>query len=254
MRAKKSLGQHFLKDHLLAGKIVSALDGFDIKVVIEVGPGKGILTEFLIKNPDYETFLVEIDNELIFLLRKKFPSLSEHIFDYDFLKFDIDKFFNTPLGIIGNFPYNISSQILFRVLEYKSVIKVVVGMFQKEVAERIVSPPGSKKYGILSVLIQAYFNVEYLFTVDEDMFIPAPKVKSSVIRLVRNKIKQLDCNERLFKMVVKSSFNQRRKIIKNSLKAIVKDLPNDFPLLNKRPEQLSVESFVDLTNLVEKHL
>lgn len=254
MRAKKSLGQHFLNDFHLAGKIVSALDGFEINELIEVGPGKGILTEFLINKPDYKTFLVEIDSELILFLRKRFPSLSEQIFECDFLKLDINKYFDKPLGIIGNFPYNISSQILFRAIEYKNIIKVLVGMFQKEVAERIVSPPGNKKYGILSVLIQAYFNVEYLFTVNEDMFIPPPKIKSAVIRLVRNNVKQLDCDERLFKMIVKTSFNQRRKIIKNSLKSIVKDLPPDFPFIDKRPEQLSVESFVVLTNLVEKHL
>ncbi|MFC2097280.1 16S rRNA (adenine(1518)-N(6)/adenine(1519)-N(6))-dimethyltransferase RsmA [Bacteroidota bacterium] len=254
VRPKKSLGQHFLKEQTIAERIVAEISGFDVNKILEVGPGLGVLTSLLIKNNKFETFVIEIDVDLAEIIRKKYSTISDKVIEGDFLKFNIQEFFNQHIGLIGNFPYNISSQILFRVLEYKDNVDVVVGMFQKEVAERICSGHGSKKYGILSVLIQAYYDVEYLFTVDEQSFDPPPKVKSSVIRLIRNDVDKLACNEKLFKRVIKTGFNQRRKILRNSLKSICNELPQGFEIFMKRPEQLSVEEFIELTNLIEEYI
>ncbi len=254
IRTKKSLGQHFLKDEILAEKIVSEIMGFDLKNILEIGPGRGVLTKYLNNIDDFETSLIEIDTSLVEYLRKKFGSDGLRIIEADFLKFEIGQHFSEKIGIIGNFPYNISSQVLFRVLENKEIVSVVVGMFQKEVAERIVTGAGSKKYGILSVLIQAYYNAEYLYTVDEQTFEPPPKVKSAVIRLVRNNVNKLDCNEVLFKRIVKTCFNQRRKIIRNSIKSIISEFPGNPEILSKRPEQLNTHDFVTLTKLVENNL
>ncbi len=251
---KKYLGQHFLKDENIAKKIVSSLNGNkNYKAVVEIGPGTGVLTKYLLSDKSFETFVVEIDRESIVFLKKKFPELEKNIIEGDFLKTDLSLLTPHPFAIIGNFPYNISSQILFKVLEYKDQIPEVVGMFQKEVAERIAAPPGNKTYGILSVLTQAFYKIEYLFTVNETVFIPPPKVKSAVIRLTRNKVQQLDCDEELFFKVVKAGFNQRRKTLRNALKSNPKIQLQNFEseLLSKRAEQLSVNDFVELTGMIE---
>lgn len=254
IRTKKSLGQHFLKDDKLAKNIVSEISGFELNKILEVGPGKGILTRHLVKVMDYDTSVIEIDTALVKYLRDKFGPEELNIIEADFLNFDISQHFKEKVGIIGNFPYNISSQILFKILEYKDLVPVIVGMFQKEVAERIVSGAGTRKCGILSVFIQVYYNTEYLYTVEEDAFDPPPKVKSALIRLVRNKVNSLECNEVLFKQVVKACFNQRRKTIRNSIKSIVKEIPGNPEILSRRPEQLSINDFVELTKLAEKNL
>ncbi|MDR0295186.1 MAG: 16S rRNA (adenine(1518)-N(6)/adenine(1519)-N(6))-dimethyltransferase RsmA [Prevotellaceae bacterium] len=248
--AKKGLGQHFLKDKSIAQRIVDSLSGNSLPV-LEVGPGMGILTELLLQRNDISTYAVEIDHESITYLRQHFPGLQHRLIEGDFLQMDLNTLFPSPFAVIGNFPYNISSQIFFKILDNREQIPEVVGMIQKEVAERIACPPGSKTYGILSVLLQAYYNIEYLFTVHENVFVPPPKVKSGVIRLIRNEVKSLDCDEVLFRRVVKTTFNQRRKTIRNSLKPLIGDkaLP-EHPLLAKRPEQLSVAEFVELTRLV----
>lgn len=252
---KKHLGQHFLKDENIAKKIVGSLVGkSNYKTVIEVGAGTGVLTKYLLQDKDFETFVIEIDRESVAFLKKTFLLLEGKIIEKDFLSFKPDWLPSTishqPLAIIGNFPYNISTQILFKVLEYRNQIPEVVGMFQKEVAERIASPPGNKTYGILSVLMQAFYKIEYLFTVNPQVFVPPPHVKSGVIRLTRNNVQKLDCDEDLFFKVVKAGFNQRRKTLRNSLGSMfnVKDLKSEF--LTKRAEQLSVEDFVSLTRLV----
>jgi len=253
VKAKKHLGQHFLTDLTIAQNIVGGLSlhgGY--KKVLEIGPGMGVLTQFLIENKQYQTSLIDIDSESIAYLKKHFPSLNNNIIEGDFLNIDLEKILGKePFAIIGNFPYNISTQILFKVIDYKDQIPEVVGMFQKEVAERVASKPGSKVYGITSVLLQAFYDVEYLFTVDEHVFNPPPKVKSGVIRLTRNKKSTLDCNESLFKTVVKSAFNQRRKTMRNSLKPFLTDESKDNPMLSLRPEQLSVDQFVELTSLLD---
>lgn len=252
VKAKKRLGQHFLTDNKIASDIVNALSS-DHRVIIEVGPGMGILTFFLMQLQDKEIHLIEIDEEATEYLRSHFPSLNERLHRADFLKTDLHTIVKEPFALIGNFPYNISNQILFKVLEYKEQINEVVGMFQKEVALRIASKPGKKDYGILSVLLQAYYDIEYLFTVDEHVFNPPPKVKSAVIRLRRNDCKCLSCNKDDFKHVVKTAFNQRRKTLRNSLKTIAfteEFLKND--IFNKRPEQLSVDEFVFLTSHISK--
>ena len=219
---------------------------------LEIGPGMGALTKFLLPKKDFETHVVEVDEESVEYLKENFPELSDRIYSRDFLKEDITKMFHgEKLAIVGNFPYNISSQILFKVVDYKDLIPVVIGMFQKEVAERVAEPPGSKKYGIISVLLQAYYDIEYLFTVDEDVFIPPPKVKSGVIKLVRNDTKSLNCDEIFFKTVVKTAFNQRRKTLRNSLKSLINASENEIDTSNeifqRRAETLSVEDFVLLT-------
>ena len=249
VRAKKFLGQHFLKDLNVAQRIAETITAGR---VLEIGPGMGVLTQYLLKNPNLQTTAIEIDRESVAYLKEWYPEL--HLIEGDFLKIDLNIIY--PDGyfcVIGNYPYNISSQIFFKVLDHKDRIPVCSGMIQKEVAERIASKPGKKAYGILSVLLQAYYDIEYLFTVDEHVFNPPPKVKSAVVRLTRNNRQQLDCDEALFKTVVKTAFNQRRKQMRNSLMGIVgKENPllND-PIFTKRPEQLSVEEFISLTKLIQ---
>lgn len=250
VRAKKHLGQHFLKDKEIARRIAGSLPLSTAMPVLEIGPGMGVLTQFLLENPLVKLKVVEIDTESVVYLHEHFSGLE--IIEGDFLKMNLDKVFDEPFCIIGNYPYNISSQIFFKVLEYKDKIPFVSGMLQKEVAERIASAPGKKAYGVLSVFMQAYYDVEYLFTVSEHVFDPPPKVKSAVIRFRRNDVKQLDCDEKLFRTVVKTAFNQRRKTLRNSLKSLVdKDSPMFADsIFDKRPEQLDVQSFIALTNLV----
>ncbi len=254
VRAKKALGQHFLKDLKIAQRIVEILplpvDLSQRTSVLEVGPGTGVLTQYLLNENRINPLFIEVDKESIKYLRATYPSIDKRLIEGDFLKTDLSGLFSGEFFIIGNFPYNISSQILFKVLDYKEQIPVVVGMFQKEVAMRIASPPGNKDYGILSVLLQAWYYVEYLFTVDEGSFLPPPKVKSAVIRVTRNSRESLGCDEILFKKIVKATFNQRRKTIRNSIKAVAGGgILKESPLLALRPEQLSVEQFVELTNL-----
>jgi 16S rRNA (adenine1518-N6/adenine1519-N6)-dimethyltransferase len=222
--------------------------------VLEVGPGMGVLTQFLLEDKNIILSVVEIDTESVNFLRQHYPSLP--IIEGDFLKLDLSTHFTTPFCVIGNFPYNISSQIFFKVLAYKNQIPCAVGMVQKEVAQRMAEPPGSKTYGILSVLLQAYFDIEYLFTVNENVFQPPPKVKSAVIRLTRNNRDTMDCDEKLFTLVVKTAFNQRRKQLRNSLKPLLgKENPlYTLPIFDERPERLSVDAFIDLTNLIAKNL
>ncbi len=250
VRPKKHLGQHFLTDLSIAKDIANALLVNDKYCkVLEIGPGTGALTQFLLERSEFKTEVVEVDTESVEYLHTHYPELTVH--EENFLKMDFSKFNGEPIAVAGNFPYNISSQILFKVLDEKEHVPEVVGMFQKEVAERIAEGPGSKTYGILSVLLQAYYDIEYLFTVPENVFNPPPKVKSGVIRLIRNDVKQLPCNEKLFKTVVKATFNQRRKTIRNGVKALLRGERIEHELMQKRPEQLSVEAFVELTNLVE---
>jgi len=252
LRAKKSLGQHFLVDRNIAEKIVSCLKMQDISEVLEIGPGSGILTELLLQRKDIKTTVIEIDKEYSELIKEKFPQLSDRVLNEDFLKFDINKHYSTvPVAVIGNLPYNISGRIFFRFLEYKDHIREAVVMVQKEVADRIRAVPGSKTYGILSVLVQSYYHVEYLFTVGENVFMPKPKVKSAVIRLARTPDSDPECNEASYFKVVKMAFNQRRKILRNSLKEIIR--PGiEYEMLTKRPEQLSIEQFCDLTNIISR--
>lgn len=252
VKAKKNLGQHFLKDKEIARRIAATLDQFPSLPVLEVGPGTGVLTEFLLENRR-ELTVIEIDRESVAYLKEHYPTLNGKILEQDFLRMDFANHFDTPFCIIGNYPYHISSQIFFKVLDNKDSVPCCSGMIQKEVAERMVASPGSKTYGILTVLLQAWYDIEYLFTVNEQAFVPPPKVKSAVIRLTRNKRKRLNCNEKLFKMVVKTGFNQRRKMLRNSVKSLLSGedpLPDD-PMLMKRPEQLSIEQFEELTNLLE---
>jgi 16S rRNA (adenine1518-N6/adenine1519-N6)-dimethyltransferase len=252
VRAKKKLGQHFLKNEDIAEKIVNSLSrSSDYKQVLEVGPGMGVLTKYLIAQPAYETFVIDIDRESIAYLETHFPSLKKNIINGDFLKLDLEQLFKGPFAVIGNFPYNISTEILFKVLDHKEQVPEVVGMFQKEVAERIAAKPRNKTYGITSVLLQAFYDIEYLFTVGENEFNPPPRVKSAVIRLHRNNVKQLDCDEKLFRQVVKAGFNQRRKTLRNSIRAF-KLRPEflDHKYLSQRAEELSVADFVALTNMI----
>ena len=243
VKPKKNLGQHFLRNEDIARQIAESIVSSP-KNVLEIGPGMGVLTKYLI-DQGYENFnVVEIDRESVEYLQQHYPALREHIWSKDFLTLDLANLFEQNLTIIGNFPYNISSQILFKVLDYKELVNEVVGMFQKEVAERVAAKPGNRQYGILSVLLQAFYDIEYLFTVDEHQFFPPPKVKSAVIRLTRNPDKQLHCAESLFKQVVKSAFNQRRKTLRNSLSQFeFSDEYRQDPIFTKRPEQLSVQEF-----------
>jgi 16S rRNA (adenine1518-N6/adenine1519-N6)-dimethyltransferase len=252
VKAKKSLGQHFLKDRKTAFRIAGSLTGIGYDSVLEIGPGMGILTAFLLERnfPDFK--VIEIDNESVHFLRSNFPELT-NIIRGDFLEMDIDSYFPGKLGIIGNFPYNISTQIFFKILNHREKIVEVTGMLQKEVAERICAGPGSKTYGILSVLLQAYYSVEYLFTVSESVFSPPPKVKSGVIRLRRNEIEKLNCDELLFTKVIKACFNQRRKTLRNSVRAVFDLVSEDYPELYLRPEQLSVNQFINLTNWIAEN-
>ena len=254
VRAKKHLGQHFLKDMEVARRIAASLPLDGQTAVLEIGPGTGVLTQFLLQNENIDLTAVELDTESVVYLNKHYPQLK--VIEADFLKMDLKTMFQDKFCIIGNFPYNISSQIFFKMLDNKDAIPCLVGMIQKEVAERMAAKAGSKTYGILSVLMQAYYSIDYLFTVHEHVFDPPPKVKSAVIRLTRNDVSKIDCNEQLFKTVVKTAFNQRRKQMRNSLKPLVaKDNPMFAdPLFDKRPEQLDVAAFVDLTNRIEKAL
>ncbi len=255
IRPKKALGQHFLKDLGIAQRIAESLSAYRGFPVLEIGPGTGVLTRFLLE-AGHGLSVVEIDAEAIKFLEKNFPELNGRIYTEDFLKMDIEDLFNRKLCIIGNYPYYISSQIFFKVLDYREQVVCCSGMIQKEVAERLSASPGTRAFGILSALIQPWFDVEYLFTVSEKVFEPPPKVKSAVIRMTRNSRKELECNEVLYKKVVKTSFNQRRKTLRNSMKPILgKDCPYfSMPVFDKRPEQLSVEQFIELTLITEKHL
>jgi 16S rRNA (adenine1518-N6/adenine1519-N6)-dimethyltransferase len=250
VKAKKGLGQHFLKNKEIAERIVNSFSAEGCDSVMEIGPGMGILTGFLIKRNFNDFRVIEIDNESVHYLETDFPEIKS-IIRGDFLRLDIETLFPGKVGIIGNFPYNISTQILFKVLDNKDKVAELTGMFQKEVAERICSGPGSRTYGILSVLLQAYYEIEYLFTVSADVFSPPPKVKSAVVRMVRNETLKLRCDEVLYKKVVKACFNQRRKTLRNSVRAVFRLKSEDYPLFHLRPEQLSVEQFVDLTNWIE---
>lgn len=254
VRAKKHLGQHFLRDMEVASRIAASLELDAPTSVLEIGPGTGVLTQFLLQNPLIHLKAVELDTESVLYLNKQYPQLD--VMEADFLKIDLKSVFSDKFCVIGNFPYNISSQIFFKMLENKESIPCLVGMIQKEVAERMAAKAGSKTYGILSVLMQAYYSIEYLFTVHEHVFDPPPKVKSAVIRLTRNEVSKIDCNEQLFKTVVKTAFNQRRKQLRNSLKPIIaKDHPMfDDVFFDKRPEQLDVAAFVKLTNQIESAL
>jgi 16S rRNA (adenine1518-N6/adenine1519-N6)-dimethyltransferase len=254
VKPKKYLGQHFLKDENIAASIAaSLLVKNEYEKVLEIGPGMGVLTKYLIRDKRFQTYVIEIDKESVEYLKKNIPELEDRIISGDFLKTDLAGLFNKPLAIIGNFPYNISSQILFKVLEEHDKVKELVGMFQKEVAQRVAAPPGSKTYGILSVLIQAFYDIEYLFTVDENVFFPPPKVKSAVIRMNRNSTSTLDCDEQLFFKVVKTGFNQRRKTLRNALKSFTfKKEFVEHKFFSQRAEELSVKEFVELTNMVDK--
>jgi 16S rRNA (adenine1518-N6/adenine1519-N6)-dimethyltransferase len=249
VRPKKHLGQHFLKDDNIARKIVDSLQLTELPVM-EVGPGMGILTKHLLEIKDRICYFIDTDKESIEFLNNTYPGEADRFIHADFLKFNLARLFPGQFTIIGNFPYNISSQILFKVLENRKQAAEVVGMIQKEVAERLAAGPGSKTYGILSVLLQAYYRIEYLFTVNESVFIPPPKVKSAVIRLTRNETEKLDCDEDLFFKVVKTAFNQRRKTLRNSLKGFYIDYERGEieDLAGKRAEELGVEEFVKLTN------
>lgn len=247
VRAKKRLGQHFLNDLEIAGRITSALSP-GTERVLEIGPGMGVLTRFLLRKKGMQLHAIELDEESVSYLQQHFPELAPKLHHGDFLKIDLNTVIDAPFSVIGNFPYNISSQILFRILEYRDNIPEVVGMFQKEVALRIASKPGNRDYGILSVLLQAFYDIEYMFTVDENRFNPPPKVKSAVIRLRRNSREQLPCDEALWRRIIKTAFNQRRKTLRNSLKSIsFEEGTTTTELFGKRPEQLGVEDFIFLT-------
>ena len=252
VQPKKNLGQHFLKDMSIADKIADTLTGEGYDTVLEIGPGMGVLTGFLLERGFKDFRVIEIDNESVHYLMEHFPQL-HNILRGDFLSMDIEAEFNDKLAVIGNFPYNISTQILFKVLKHREKIVEIAGMLQKEVAERICAGPGSKTYGILSVLLQAFYTTEYLFTVPEHVFSPPPKVKSGVIRLVRNDVKNLDCDEGLFVRVVKACFNQRRKTLRNSVRAAFELSRDDYHEFGLRLEQLSVDQFVELTKWIEKN-
>jgi 16S rRNA (adenine1518-N6/adenine1519-N6)-dimethyltransferase len=266
VKPKKFLGQHFLTDLGIARDIADTVDACPDIPVLEVGPGMGVMTQYLVQKPR-TVKVVEIDYESVSFLREKFPSLEENIIEDDFLKMHLENVFQGQSFVLtGNYPYNISSQIFFKMLDYKDLIPCCTGMIQKEVAERIAAAPGNKSYGILSVLIQAWYSVEYLFTVHEHVFNPPPKVKSAVIRMTRNSTTSLGCDEQLFKRLVKTTFNQRRKTLRNNIRPLLGELDTQCakegfpipdhstllqdPIFNQRPEQLSVQQFITLTNRV----
>lgn len=258
VKPKKFLGQHFLTDLNIAKDIANTIDKMPTLPVLEVGPGTGVMTQFLLKK-SRPLKVVEIDFESVSFLRNTYPQLEENIIEDDFLKIHLERVFQgQPFILTGNYPYNISSQIFFKALQYKDLIPMCTGMIQKEVAERMAAQPGSKTYGILSVLIQAWYNVEYLFTVHEHVFNPPPKVKSAVIRMTRNKTTHLGCDEDLFRRLVKTTFNQRRKTLRNNIKPLLNTLGLEKAnflqdeLFNLRPEQLSVNQFIELTKLLER--
>ncbi len=255
MKAKKSYGQHFLTREDIASNIADSLQlSNSYQKVLEIGPGRGFLTKYLLKK-NYELIVVEADRDMVNYLRHHYKTLKGQIIEADFLKVQLEDFFeNESFAIIGNFPYNISSQILFKMLDYKGQIPELVGMFQKEMAQRVVSAPNTKAYGVISVLVQAYYTGEYLFEVDKNCFAPPPKVQSAVIRLTRKADLELGCNAKLFKQVVKIAFSQRRKMLRNTMKSFLKGNPilsEDF--FKQRPENLSVEDYVILTNRIEQH-
>ena len=259
VRPKKNLGQHFLIDLSIAKRIADTVDACPELPVLEVGPGMGVLTQYLMEKPR-PVKVVEIDTESVEYLNEHFPRLRENTLGEDFLRMNLNKVFDGKQFVLtGNYPYDISSQIFFKMLDNKDLIPCCTGMIQREVAQRMASAPGNKAYGILSVLIQAWYDVEYLFTVDENVFNPPPKVKSAVIRMTRNEVTDLGCDEQLFKRVVKTVFNQRRKMLRVSLRQIFsgREVSPDFyqhDVMTRRPEQLSVAEFVDLTNLVASQL
>lgn len=259
VRPKKNLGQHFLTDLNVAKAIADTVDACPDIPILEVGPGMGVLTQYLTQK-GREVKVVEIDRESVEYLNEAYPMLRDNIIGEDFLKMDLHTVFSgSPFVLTGNYPYDISSQIFFKMLDNRDIIPCCTGMIQREVALRIASQPGNKQYGILSVLIQAWYNVEYLFTVDENVFNPPPKVKSAVIRMTRNDVQNIGCDENLFKRVVKTVFNQRRKMLRVSLRQIFSKLKNDdefftHELMTKRPEQLTILQFVELTNLVDNQL
>ncbi len=266
VRPKKFLGQHFLTDLSIASRIADTVDACPELPILEVGPGMGVMTQFLVQK-SRQVKVVEIDYESVEYLRRTYPELEDSIIEDDFLKMHLERTFEgSPFVLTGNYPYNISSQIFFKMLDYKALIPCCTGMIQKEVAERIAAKPGSKTYGILSVLIQAWYDVEYLFTVEPGVFNPPPKVRSAVIRLTRNETTELGCDEKLFKRLVKTTFNQRRKTLRNNIKPLLSQLETeseakpDFtelladPIMTQRPEQLSVQNFIDLTLRLEHEL
>ena len=257
LKAKKSYGQHFLNNDSYAARIADSLTklGTAYEHVVEVGPGRGMLTQYLLEQ-QLKLIAIEADQDMVIYLHKHYPQLKGNIISADFLKVNLAEVMQEkPFGLIGNFPYNISSQILFRMLKYRTYIPELVGMFQKEVAERVIAPPGTKVYGVISVLVQAYYTGEYLFTVSKGNFTPPPKVQSGVIRLIRKEDQDLGCDEKLFKRVVKQAFSQRRKMLRNTMKTFLKGDPilqDEF--FNLRPERLSVQDFVDLTKKIEESL
>ena len=255
VKPKKHLGQHFLTDKNMCQKIANQYSAHDGCLnVLEIGPGMGALTEALLKHPEHQlnVNVMDVDTESIDFLTANFPQLENKIHERDFLKLDLSSFTEgQQVGVVGNFPYNISSQIMFKCLEYRDIVPEITGMFQKEMAERLAEPPGSKRYGIISVLIQAFYDIEYLFTVDEHMFNPPPKVKSGVIRCTRNSRKSLPCDEKLFIQVVKLAFNQRRKTMRNSLKQLIQGKNISEEILSLRPEVLSVNEFIELTKMID---
>ena len=259
VKPKKNLGQHFLTDLSIAKRIADTVDACPEIPVLEIGPGMGVLTQYLVEKPRVVK-AVEIDAESVAYLYERFPKLHENILGEDFLQMDLTQIFDDKQFVLtGNYPYDISSQIFFKMLDYKDLIPCCTGMIQREVALRMAAAPGSKAYGILSVLIQAWYDVEYLFTVDENVFNPPPKVKSAVIRMTRNDVTDIGCDEQLFKRVVKTVFNQRRKMLRVSLRQIFNNgKPTDGfyeqDIMTKRPEQLSIPQFVELTNMVEEQL
>lgn len=255
VKAKKHLGQHFLNDESIAFNIVNAFTEKCVtKDVLEIGPGMGVLTKYLLENSNFNTHAIDIDTESIIWLKQHFPTLEDRLIEGDFIQINWKEHFKEPFSLIGNFPYNISSQIIFKIIESRNDIPLMVGMFQKEVAERIGAKPSSKSYGILSVLTQAYYDVEYLFTVNENVFTPPPKVKSGVIRITRKKL-DFDIDEKMLFRTVKVAFNQRRKKLRNALSqfGIADELLKGSGYIDKRAEELSVENFVDLTRLVIEH-
>lgn len=258
VRPKKNLGQHFLTDLNIAKAIADTVDACPDIPILEVGPGMGVLTQYL-TTKNRHVKVVEIDSESVAYLNEKYPALRENIIGEDFLKMDLNTVFDGQKFVLtGNYPYDISSQIFFKMLDNKNLIPCCTGMIQREVAQRMASVPGTKAYGILSVLIQAWYDVEYLFTVDENVFNPPPKVKSAVIRITRNDVENLGCDWQLFRRVVKTVFNQRRKMLRVSLKQMFDRMPDDGffeqEIMTKRPEQLTIAQFVDLTNVVESQL
>lgn len=250
---KKHLGQHFLTDLSIAKRIADSLTAEYCADTIEVGPGTGVLTQFLLQREDLRLSAVEVDKESIEYLNINYPALTPRLIDGDFLKLNLAERFPGGVNVIGNFPYNISSQIYFKILEYRDYVPQSVGMIQREVAQRIAEKPGCKEYGILSVFLQAFYDISYLFTVSEHVFNPPPKVKSAVIRLVRNSRTNLGCDEALFYKVVKTTFNQRRKMIRNSLLSAFPEITATHAYFTRRPEQLSVEEFIELTKFVAQH-